>query len=245
MSNKHVRICLWSGPRNISTALMYSFAQRSDTRIFDEPLYGHYLVNTHARYTHPDAEEVIASMEVDGKTVIQELVLGEHDKPVLFFKHMAHHLVELDWAFMDETINIILTRDPVEVLPSYIKLVNEPTAHDVSYPQQIELLDYLRARGKTPLVLDSRQTLLDPRCVLTKLCQHIGIPFSESMLSWTAGARPEDGVWGKHWYHTVHRTTGFQPYKPKTAPFPDRLRPLLAECQGYYEKLSPLTITAE
>lgn len=238
------RICVWSGPRNISTALMYSFAQRADTRVFDEPLYAHYLVNSTARQYHPGAEEVIASMENDGQKVVDQLILGHDDAPVLFFKQMTHHLLALDWSFLAQTVNVILTRDPHEMLPSYVKQVETPHLHDVGYAQHIELLHHLQGLGQTPIVLDAKQTLLNPRGVLAKLCRQLEIPFSERMLQWQAGARPEDGVWAKYWYTSVHRSTGFQPYQPKTAPFPERLRPLLAECLPYYEQLQPFAIHA-
>ncbi len=242
MNKKPIRICLWSGPRNISTALMYSFAQRDDTAVFDEPLYAHYLTQTNAHEYHPGAEDVIAAQENDGTKVVNELLLGEHDKPVLFFKQMTHHLVNLDWRFMDETVNVILTRNPVEMLPSYAKQVQQPALHDVGYALHHDLLAYLRARGQNPPILDSTETLKNPRGVLTKLCAHIGIPFDEAMMSWPAGARPEDGVWAPYWYASVHQSTGFMPYTPKTTPFPEPLRPLLAECQPYYKELAAQAI---
>ncbi|WP_420631765.1 sulfotransferase family protein [Candidatus Leptofilum sp.] len=238
------RICLWSGPRNISTALMYSFAQRKDTAVYDEPLYAHYLSKTPARHYHPGAEEIIAEMENDGEKVVQDLILGNEDAPVLFFKHMTHHLNDLDWGFMRQTVNIILTRDPYDMLPSYAKQVKQPALHDVGYALHLDLLDYLHSIGQNPPVLDSKQTLLNPRGVLSQLCDQIGIPFDEAMLSWPAGARPEDGSWAKYWYHTLHRSTGFQPYSRKEETFPEELRSLLAECQPYYEKLSDLAIQA-
>ena len=238
------RICLWSGPRNISTALMYSFAQRSDCKVFDEPLYAHYLSKSDARHYHPGAEEVIATMENDGEKVVRELILGSQDAPVLFFKMMTHHLINLDWGFMQHTVNVILTRDPLEMLPSYAKQVKRPSLYDVGYAMHLELLDYLQQLGQTPPVLDSKQTLLNPRGVLSQLCQQIGIPFEETMLHWPAGPRPEDGSWQKYWYDAVHRSTGFQPYRPKEGDFPDGLRPLLNQCQPYYEKLAALAIQA-
>ncbi|HSH02181.1 MAG TPA: sulfotransferase family protein [Anaerolineae bacterium] len=232
------RICLWSGPRNISTALMYAFAQRADTLVFDEPLYAHYLVNTPAREYHPAAEEVIATMENDGQKVVDNLILGPHPRPILFFKHMTHHLVNLDYAFMKNTINIILTRDPRDMLPSYAIQIETPQLHDTGYPQHIELLNYLQDLGQDVPILDAKKTLLNPERVLTKLCDQIGIPFTPAMLSWPAGPRPEDGIWAPHWYHAVHQSTGFQPYQPKTKPFPDKLKPLLSACQPYYEQLT-------
>lgn len=238
------RICLWSGPRNISTALMYSFAQRSDTTVFDEPLYAHYLTHTPARQYHPGADEVIAALENDGQKVVDDLILGEHATPVVFFKHMTHHLLDLDLGFLDKTVNILLTRDPLEMLPSYGAVVETPTLKDVGYARHLELLHYLQSRGQNPPVIDSKQILLNPRKVLTELCARIGIPFEEAMLSWKAGARPEEGVWAKYWYHSVHRSTGFGTYVQKSGPFPKELEPLLAECQPYYEQLSALAIQA-
>jgi hypothetical protein len=237
-----VRINLWSGPRNISTALMYSFAQREDTRVFDEPLYAHYLTRTDARDYHPGAEDIIASQENDGAKVVRETLFGEHGKPVLFFKQMTHHLVELDWGFMGEMVNVILTRDPRDMLPSYAQQIAAPSLRDVGYAQHLELLVHLRSLGQEPPVLDSRQTLLDPRGVLKKLCAQIAIPFDEAMLHWEAGPRPEDGVWAPHWYHNVHCSTQFQAYKPKTEFFPKHLQSLLAESQPYYDQLAALAI---
>ena len=237
-----IRINLWSGPRNISTALMYSFAQRADTRVHDEPLYAHYLTRTDARDYHPGAQEIIAAQENDGGKVVRYQMLGPCDKPVAFFKQMTHHLVELDWTFMREMVNVILTRDPRDMLPSYAQQVATPSLRDVGYAQHIELLQYLRDLGQEPVVLDARQTLLNPRGVLTTFCDCSGRVFDEHMLHWTAGTRPEDGVWAPHWYENVHRSTGFQPYRAKKAPLPSKLEPLLAECQPFYEHLLRLAV---
>ncbi|MDX1501776.1 MAG: sulfotransferase family protein [Thermoanaerobaculia bacterium] len=237
-----VRINLWSGPRNVSTALMYSFAQRPDTRVVDEPLYAHYLRLTGA--DHPEPAKVLASQESDGEKVVRELILGPCDRPVLFLKQMAHHLVGLDHAFLADTVNVLLIRDPAEVLPSLVHLVPEPILRDTGLAVQSELLDELRALGQDPPVVDSRELLLDPAGVLEQLCQRIGIPFDEAMLSWEAGPRPEDGVWAPHWYQNVHRTTGFRPYRPKTGVFPERLEPLLEECRPYYAALYAAAIKA-
>ena len=245
MTDNITRICLWSGPRNISTALMYAFAQRMDTTVFDEPLYAHYLSKTPAREYHPGAEQVIAEMENDGEKVVHDLILGEHPTPVAFFKHMTHHLNDMDWGFLDQTVNVLLTRDPRDMLPSYAAVVETPTLKDVGYAAHIELFEYLQQRGQNPPVLDAKQVLLNPRKVLSELCARIGIPFQEQMLQWETGARPEDGSWAKYWYASVHRSTGFAKYRPKTEPFPTHLEPLLAECLPYYEQLSALAIQAK
>ena len=242
--NTSTRICLWAGPRNISTALMYAFAQREDTLVFDEPLYGHYLSSrVEAQAYHPGAVKVLETQEHDGGKVVA-MMLGKHAKPVVFFKHMAHHLFDLDWSFMKETVNVILTRDPKEMLPSYAEQVEMPTLYDVGFARQVEVLEYVKSLGQQPIVLDAKQVLLNPEKVLRECCRQIGIPFEPSMLNWEAGARPEDGSWAPHWYHNVHRSTGFAPYRPKTAPFPEHLKPLLEECRPYYEQLKELAILA-
>ncbi len=230
------RINLWSGPRNISTATMYAFAQRADTCVYDEPLYAHYLRNTSADEYHPGAEEILADMENDGKKVI-EMMRGTHDQPIAFFKQMTHHLVDLDWSFMDEMTNLILTRDPVDMLPSYAQQVATPTMMDVGYAAHLELIEYLQKIDQEIIVLDARKVLENPQKVFTKLCEKIEIPFDPAMLNWSAGPRPEDGIWAKYWYKNVHQSTGFGEYRKKTDPFPEKLKPLLEECQPIYNQL--------
>lgn len=230
------RINLWSGPRNISTATMYAFAQRVDTCVYDEPLYAHYLENTSADEYHPGAEEILADMENDGEKVIQ-MMRGTHEQPIAFFKQMTHHLVKLDWSFMDEMINLILTRDPVDMLPSYAQQVAMPTMRDVGYAAHLELIEYLQKIDQEIIVLDAKKVLENPQKVFTQLCEKINIPFDPSMLNWSAGPRPEDGIWAKYWYKNVHQSTGFGKYRKKTDPFPEKLKPLLEECQPIYEQL--------
>lgn len=239
---KILRICLWSGPRNVSTALMYSFAQRDDTRVLDEPLYAHYLRVSGA--DHPGKEEVLAAQENDGERVVREVILGPCDRPVLFMKQMAHHLVELDWDFLKEVANVLLVRDPLEMLPSLAQNLIVPTLRDTGYARQTQILEQLRTWGQEPPVLEARELLLDPRGVLSQLCERLGLPFQETMLSWTPGPRPEDGVWAKYWYHNLHRSTGFQPYRKKEEPFPESLLPLLEECRPHYEMLYTAAIKA-
>lgn len=241
-SEKLITLCLWSGPRNVSTALMYSFAQRSDTRVIDEPLYGHYLRVTGVE--HPGRDEVLANMDLDGDQIMLDLLRSPADRPVLFLKQMAHHLVDIDHAFLEKTINLLLIRDPAEMLPSLTIQLPNAGLRDTGLALQCELLDEFHRLGQTPPVLDSRELLMDPEAVLAAACKAIGIGPDPTMLQWEAGKRPEDGIWAPHWYHNVHRSTGFQPYKIKTDPFPDHLRPLLEECRPYYEKLYEHAIRA-
>lgn len=235
-----LRLCVWSSPRNVSTALMYSFAQRPDTRVIDEPIYGHYLRVSGAE--HPIPHDVIASMESDGAKVISDVILGPCDRPTLFMKQMTHHLVDIDLTFLRRTTNVLLTRDPVEMLPSLARVLDTPTLRDTGFEGQTDLLALLREYGQEPAVLDSRGLLRDPAGVLATLCDRVGIAFDERMLRWEAGPRPEDGVWAPHWYANVHRSTGFEPYRPKREPFPPHLEPLLAECQPHYDTLYELAI---
>lgn len=236
-----IRVNLWSGPRNISTAIMYSFAQRSDTVVVDEPLYGYYLAHTNADEYHPGADEVIRNMETDGEKVVR-MMQGTFEKPVVFFKQMTHHLANLDYSFMTGMINILLTRDPREMLPSFATDIQKPEMKDVGYLAQLRLYDSLAEIGQPPIVLDSKQVLMTPEATLLKLCSAIGIPFDEAMLSWEKGGRPEDGIWSKHWYHNVHDSKGFKPYQPKPGPFPEDLKPLLDECMPIYQRLRVLSI---
>ena len=158
-----LRISMWSGPRNISTALMYSFAQRPDTQVVDEPLYAHYLAHSDARHYHPGAAEVLASQENDGAKVVRDLFLGPCPKPILFLKNMTHHLVALDWAFLQQLRNVLLIRHPRQVILSYAKNVPQPSLQDVGYAAQVDLLHYLQEHGQPVVVLDANEVLKNPR----------------------------------------------------------------------------------
>ncbi|MAB49847.1 MAG: sulfotransferase family protein [Flavobacteriaceae bacterium] len=236
------RICLWSGPRNISTALMYSFAQRSDTKVFDEPLYAYYLKHhPEARSYHPGADKIMNTMESDGEKVV-EMMLNNTEKPVLFFKQMTHHLLDLDRNFMKDTVNIILTRNPVEMLPSFDKVIRNPTIDDVGYQLHIDLLNYFESQNIPFKVVNSEQVLKNPEEILQKLCAFAKISFEKSMLSWKPQKRDEDGIWADYWYHSVHKSSGFQKYKAKTEPFPTHLNALLEQCLLCYNRLMKYTI---
>lgn len=220
---------------------MYAFAQRSDTRVVDEPLYAHYLHTkygtTDAESTHPVTAEVIASMSTDATTVVREVIFGPCDKPVLFMKQMAHHLIEMNLDFLQQTINVFLIRDPKEMLPSLAKIIGVPTLADTGLKVQHDLLIALRAVGQSPPVLDARLLLSDPRSVLCQLCNRLGLRFDGSMLSWEAGGNAADGVWAPYWYGNVHRSTGFAPYRPKSEPFPAELEDVLVACSEHYDVL--------
>ncbi len=236
-------LCLWSGPRNVSTALMYSFAQRSDCAVVDEPLYGHYLRLTHA--PQPHWEELLEILETDGEKIVREVILNPPAKPLFFIKNMAHHLIGLDEGFLEQMTNILLIRDPEQMLPSLVNQIAEPTPRDAALEQQARIFRDLSRRGRPPVVLDSRQLLLNSENVLRQLCRRVEIGFEPAMLSWEPGPRPEDGPWAKWWYHNLHKSSGFTPFREKNAPFPGQLRPLLEDCRPHYQFLLEHALLAE
>ncbi len=229
------RICLWSSPRNISTALMYSFAQRSDTLVIDEPLYAHYLYKTNA--DHPGRDEVIESMEKDGETVVRDVILAEYSESVIFMKQMTHHFIELDESFLEKVINVFLIRNPKQLISSLAQVIPEVTMRDTGIKRQYELFHELNGRGLTPIVIDSGEILKNPESALRQLCAAIGIPFQNKMLQWKAAPRKEDGVWAKYWYENVYQSTGFEKQKTSERTLPENLKSLYEECLPYYTEL--------
>ena len=184
-------------------------------------------------------------MDCDGDAVLRALMAQSEAFPGtnFFVKHMAHHLVQLDMQFVGKCRNIFLIRDPREMLPSLTIQVPHATLADTGLKRQWQLLEDLRSQGQTVIVLDSRQLLMNPEAVLRALCAQLQLPFQQSMLHWSAGPRSEDGVWAKHWYQAVHRSTGFATYQPKDQ-FPTELQALLDECLPWYDKLFALAIRA-
>ena len=236
------RICLWSSPRNLSTALMYSFAQRKDTIAIDEPLYAHYLRITDA--DHPGKEEILQSQEQDGEKVIQQNISGEYDKPVVFLKQMTHHLVDISTDFLSKTHNIIYIRDPKQIIASYAQVRKEVTMGDIGMAAQWQLYQFLQEKKYSCIVLDSAEILKNPEKVLTELCTALDIPFEPAMLHWQEGPKAEDGIWAKYWYSNVHRSTGFEKQPTSERPLPEYLEPLYKESKHYYDLLYPHSIKA-
>ncbi|CAN5136955.1 branched chain amino acid aminotransferase [soil metagenome] len=230
-----MRICLWSGPRNVSTALMYSFAQRADCEVADEPLYAHYLRISGA--DHPGREEVLEVMDDNGDRVMRGLVDGPASAPVLFMKHMAHHLVDLDLSFLQRTANILLIRDPQDMLPSLTRQLPQAQLADTGLARQHRLLDELRKIGQQPPVIDAARLVGDPKTMLAALCARLNLGFDAAMLHWPPGPRSYDGPWARHWYDNVHRSTGFAAPSSTRDPFPEHLRPLLETCRPHYDYL--------
>ena len=196
-----MKIAMWSGPRNLSTAMMYSFAARPDFAVMDEPFYAPYLTAT--GQDHPMREEILARHEVDPNKV--KLAFSGSGNPHLYMKHMPHHMIDgfpMDWA--EDCVNIHLIRHPARVIASYAAKRETPTLSDIGFQQQLTLIEQLGG-----YLIDSYDIRRDPEGMLTRLCEVVGLPFDPAMLRWSAGPKPFDGVWAAHWYDAVHRSTGF------------------------------------
>ncbi len=240
---------MWSGPRNISTALMRSWGSRADCAVSDEPLYAHYLstLAPEARAVHPGFDAIIASQPTDWRQVARALTGPVPGGRRLWYqKHMAHHLTAgMDRAWTLGLSNVFLIREPRAMITSFIKVIPGPTPEDLGLPQQVELFEFVRERtGQAPMVIDSRDVLENPRGMLCALCERVGVAFDDAMLSWAPGPRAEDGVWAPHWYAGVYASTGFAPYSPRNVGVPDRLRGVLERCQGLYDELAGHRIRA-
>jgi len=214
-----MKIAMWSGPRNLSTALMYAFAARPDCAVSDEPFYAAYLAAT--GIDHPMRAEVIASQPTDPATVAAHCTGPNPDgKPLWYQKHMTMHMVPaFDRGFLKDLTNVFLLRHPARVIASYAKKREAPTLQDIGFLQQAELFDQVaNLIGTAPPVITAEAIRRNPRAALTKLCAALGVPFTDAMLQWPPGPKPYDGVWAPHWYNAVHRSTGFE---DPEGPLPD------------------------
>ena len=229
-----VRINLVSGPRNISTALMYSFAQRADTVVLDEPYYAFYLHKS--GIVHPGKDEVLKSQPISEEEVSRN-IFEEGSNEILFIKNMAHHLELMDQSFVERVINVFLIRNPRQIIASYSQVIETPTLRDIGLEYQFILFERLKKMGKQPIVMDSGLILKDPETVLKKLCASIGISFMKEMLHWNPGPKEYDGVWAKYWYANVHKSTGFELQPTSNRPLAPHLTALNDRAQYYYDQL--------
>ena len=232
---------MWSGPRNLSTALLRSWGSRPDTAVVDEPLYAVYLAATGR--AHPAREAVLASQPSSWRTVAAALtgpVPG--GAPVWYQKHMAHHLlphVGRDWLDDPSFRHAFLVRDPAAMVVSLDRVTPDPTLADTGLPQQVELFERVRQRdGRPPPVVDAADVLRDPPSALRALCAALDLPFDAAMLSWSPGPRDTDGVWAAHWYGSVRQSTGFDPPRDEPVAVPARLAPLVDACRPLYDSLA-------
>lgn len=226
-------IAMWSGPRNISTAMMYSFGNRFDCVAWDEPFYAFSLVN-HGN-DHPMRDEIIAVNESNWDKLVAACT-GPATKPVFYQKHMTHHMLGgFDRSWIHQVTNAFLIRAPERVLASYTRKWADVTLRDIGFVEQAEIFDAVaQKQGSAPPVIDADDVLKGPRGVLTALCEKLGIPFDEAMLTWPQGPKPFDGVWAPHWYNAVWESTGFAAPPDKAVELPGALQKIADEARGYY-----------
>ncbi len=238
-----LRVAMWSGPRNISTAMMRAWENRPDCAVSDEPLYAHYLA--HTGLDHPARDEVITAGETDWRRVVRALTTGPApgNAPVWFQKHMTHHLLpHLDRDWIAPLRNVLLIREPREVVASYLKSRASVTPDDIGLPQQVALYDQLRDAGAAPPIIDAGDFLLAPEAHLRALCNWLGIDFSARMLQWPAGPRASDGVWAPHWYAHVWESTGFETAARREVLLAGAAAEVAEACRPHYERLHALRI---
>ncbi|MGA9852757.1 MAG: HAD family hydrolase [Gammaproteobacteria bacterium] len=240
-----LRIAMWSGPRNISTAMMRAWENRGDAAVIDEPFYAHYLLKTGVR--HPGRDKVIASQNTDWREIAKRLAGPIPDgKSVWYQKHMTQHILpdmSLDW--LQQVNNCFLIRVPEEVVASFTRNRPDAALWELGFEQQTRLFEHVYEQlGGAPPVLDAAEILQNPAGLLRALCACLGVAFSERMLHWPAGSRASDGVWAKHWYEAVERSTGFEPYMPRDIRLTTFQSRLAEQCWPFYERLAQYRLTA-
>ncbi len=233
-----MKIAMWSGPRNLSTAMMYAFGNRSDCAVVDEPFYAAYLSMT--GLDHPMQDEILAAQPQDPEAVAKAL-LGAHPegRAVFYQKHMTQHMIAgVPREWMRDVTNVFLIRHPARVIASYAAKRENPTLEDIGFPQQAELFAQVAKWGQTPVVIDSHDIRENPRRMLERLCDSIELPFTDQMLSWPTGGHKADGVWASHWYGAVWQSTGFAGAEGPLPEVPEHLQDVLTEALPIYERMN-------
>lgn len=238
----HLRIAMWSGPRNLSTAMMRSFGAREDTVCVDEPFYAAYLDIT--GHDHPMRAEILARHETDPLRVIDEMVVAKPTAPIFYQKQMTHHMVEgIPRHWVKNVRNVFLIRHPARVLASYAKKMKTVSLEALGFAQQLELFNLVQTTtGEIPIVIDSDDILRAPRTALRSLCKQLDIVFDEAMLSWAPGRRAEDGAWAPHWYDAVFKSTGFGKANEEIPDLPASNEKILDEALEIYQALARFRI---
>ena len=240
-----MRIAMWSGPRNLSTAMMYAFGNRADCAVVDEPFYATYLADT--GLNHPMRTEILTSQPQDPTVVADKLVTEMPEgRPVYYQKHMTQHMTTVvPRRWMEDCVNVFLLRHPARVVASYAAKRENPVLEDLGFVQQAELFDHVCDLGQTPVVIDSYDIRQKPEVMLRKLCETIGLPFDPAMLGWPSGGHRADGIWASHWYGAVHNSTGFA---GPEGPLPSLSGPLAEVAESAlpaYEKMAAQKLRPE
>lgn len=233
-----MNLAMWSGPRNLSTAMMYAFGARADCAVWDEPFYAAYLKRT--GLGHPMADAIVARYETDPDVVARRCAgPPPGGRPVFYQKHMAQHMLPgFDLSWMARVRHLFLIRHPARVIASYHAKRQDPVLDDIGVVRQAELHDAAqRLAGTAPVVIDSAEIRRAPEPALRALCAAVGLDFDPAMLSWPAGGHPDDGLWAAHWYGAVHRSTGFDGPEDPLPEVPAHLRPVLDAAMPHYLRL--------
>ena len=230
-------IAMWSGPRNISTALMRSFGNRPDTSVIDEPFYGYYLKKTNSN--HPYSSKIINLYETKYNKIVNQLTGPiPSNKPIWYQKHMAHHILpkdDLNW--IKKINNCILIRHPNDVILSYINKFQLESSYQLGYKQQDDLYNYLKLHNISPIVIESNDLVCNPEIILNKLCNKLSIRFYKEMLFWPKGPRKTDGIWGKYWYDNVNCSQKFNLFVKQKQPVPELYRKIYSQSLHIYNRL--------
>ncbi len=233
-----MRIAMWSGPRNLSTAMMYAFGNRADCAVVDEPFYAAYLRMT--GLDHPMRDRILAAQSREPDHVIEGLVgPNPAGKAIFYQKYMSQHMIPgIGRGWLGQVRNVFLIRHPARVIASYAARRENPMLDDIGFRQQAELYDLVSAQGGDPVVVDSHDIRNDPEGMLRKLCEATGIAFDPAMLRWPKGGHVADGVWARHWYGVVRNSTGFAGAQGPLPELPDDLRPVLKAALPFYERMT-------
>lgn len=237
-----IRIAMWSGPRNISTAMMRSWENRADTSVVDEPFYAYYLDQTQS--PHPYFNEVIESQPIKYEEVVAQLTTLECNSQYQYQKHMTHHMLDdVDLAWTSQLQHCFLIRDPEQVVNSYSNSRGECSAQDIGIIRQAQLYEEIsEITGQDIPIIDSNDVLNDPANILSQLCNRLSLPFTSSMLAWPKGPRASDGVWASHWYHSVEQSTGFGEVPQRKFTLTKTQRQVVEEVRPYFSMLSKMRI---
>lgn len=235
---------MWSGPRNLSTALMRSFENRKDTLVWDEPLYAYFLNETKKK--HPLYKKIISSYETDIIKLINNISSKNIDEKIHYQKHMTHHILDktpLEW--LKNGFNCFLIRDPKDVILSYIKKNQLNDSNDLGFPMQIKLFNIVKSYGENPIVINANDLSSNPERVLKKLCEKIKISFNKDMLNWPKGKRDTDGLWGDVWYNNVNSSCSFEKFTKDNSKIPEIHKNIFSDCKKIYNELNKHSILNE
>ena len=232
---------MWSGPRNLSTALMRSFENRKDTWVYDEPFYANYLNNT--KIKHPMKNEIINHYPVLERIIIKKITSEKKDKKIFYQKHMTHHILKntkLDW--INKGYNCFLIRHPAKVINSYIKKNTLKNINDMGFKKQYEIFSKIKNKKLQFIVINADSILKDPKKIIKKLCTKLNIRYSKKMLNWPKGERQTDGIWSKVWYQNVEQSTSFSKYKKENLNVPKKYLKIYKESLIYYNQMIKYSI---